>query len=73
MVRTPDKTDWRLITRAERDGDLVRPLFSVQDPQGKEEGSAEGEAVPLQAWANADPPLLDTRSPPRPRHGSVRS
>jgi hypothetical protein len=58
MVRAPQDTDWRLITRAERNGDVVRPLFSVQDPQGKEAGSAEGEPVPLQAWANADPALM---------------
>src|ERR1700710_1281515 len=32
MVRTPEKTDWRLITTAERNGDYVVPLFSVQDP-----------------------------------------
>jgi hypothetical protein len=59
MVRPPEKTDWRLITRAQRDGDFVTPTFSVQDPQGKEEGTAEGEKVPLQAWANADKALLD--------------
>jgi hypothetical protein len=58
MVRTPDRNDWRLITRAEHDGDLVRPLFSIQNPQGKEEGTAEGEAVPLHAWAEPDRPLL---------------
>ena len=39
MVRAPEKTDWRLITRATRDGDFVTPLFSVQDPQGKEQGT----------------------------------
>jgi hypothetical protein len=59
MVRPPEKTDWRLITHAQRDGDFVTPTFSVQDPQGKEEGTAEGEKVPLQAWANADKALLD--------------
>jgi hypothetical protein len=58
IVRTPDKTDWRLITRAEREGNFVTPLFSVQDPQGKEEGSAQGEKVPLRAWADASAPLL---------------
>jgi hypothetical protein len=72
MVRAPTKTDWRLITRAERNGDSVRPLFSVQDPQGKEEGSAEGEAVPLQAWANADPTLLhQIAAEAAPRIGAV--
>ena len=58
LVRTPARTDWRLITRAERDGDFVTPMFSVQDPQGKEEGSTQGEKVPLNAWADAQPALL---------------
>jgi hypothetical protein len=72
MVRTPEKTDWRVITKAVRDGDAVRPSFSVQDPQGKERGSAEGEKVPLQAWANADPALLkQIAAEAGPRIGAV--
>ena len=71
-VRAPEKTDWRLVTRAERDGNAVRPLFSVQNPQGKEEGSAEGELVPLQAWANADPALMQqVAAEAAPRIGAV--
>lgn len=72
LVRVPEKTDWRLITRAEHDADGVKPLFSVQDPQGKEEGSAEGERVPLEAWANADPALLhQVAAEAAPRIGAV--
>lgn len=72
MVRAPEKTDWRLITRAERDGDTVTPLFSVRDPQGKEQGVAEGEKVPLQNWANADPALLgQIAAEAAPRIGAV--
>jgi hypothetical protein len=72
IVRTPTKYEWRLITRAEHSGDTVRPLFSVQDPQGKEEGSAEGEPVPLQVWANADPNLLhQIAAEAAPRIGAV--
>ena len=72
LVRAPEKTDWRLVTRAERDGNAVRPLFSVQNPQGKEEGSAEGELVPLQAWANADPALMQqVAAEAAPRIGAV--
>lgn len=72
MVRTPEKTDWRLITRAERDGNFVTPRFSVQDPQGKEEGSAEGEKVPLRAWADATTPLLtQVAAEAAPRIGAV--
>jgi hypothetical protein len=72
MVRAPESTDWRLITRAERSGDGVRPLFSVQNPQGKEEGTAEGEVVPLQAWANADQTLLQqVAAEAGPRIGAI--
>ena len=72
LVRTPEKTDWRLITTAQRDGDFVTPMFSVQDPQGKEQGVAEGEKVPLQAWANADHALLSqVAAEAGPRIGAV--
>ena len=72
MVRTPEKTDWRLITRAERDGDFVTPQFSVLDPQGKEEGSAEGEKVPVRAWADADQALMSRiAAEAAPRIGAV--
>ena len=72
MVRAPERTDWRLITRAQRDGDYVTPLFSVQDPQGKEQGSAEGEKVSLQSWADAEPALLSQiAAEAAPRIGAV--
>jgi hypothetical protein len=72
LVRTPERTDWRLITRAEHSGDNVRPLFSVQDPQGKEQGVAEGEMVPIETWANADPALLrQIAAEAAPRIGAV--
>ncbi len=72
MVRAPQKTDWRLITRAQRDGDVVKPLFSVQDPAGKEEGRAEGEPVPLAVWAKASPAMLtEVANEAAPRIGAV--
>jgi hypothetical protein len=72
MVRTPERTDWRLITRVSHDGDYVAPQFSVQDPQGKEEGSAEGEKVPLNVWADAGPALLtQVAAEAAPRIGAV--
>ncbi|HEX2941197.1 MAG TPA: hypothetical protein VHO91_09125 [Rhodopila sp.] len=74
MVHTPDKHVWRVITRAERDGDFVRPLFSIRDPQGKEQGSAEGEKVPLQTWAAATPGMLhQVAAEAAPRIGAVLS
>jgi len=72
MVRKPQTNEWRVITRAERHGDSVTPMFSVQDPEGKERGSAEGEKVPLQAWTDADPALLrQIAGEAAPRIGAV--
>lgn len=72
MVRVPDKNDWSLITRAQRDGDYVRPVFSVEDPQGKQEGTAEGEKVPLKTWADADPAMIrQVAAEAAPRIGAV--
>ena len=72
LVRTPDKNDWRLITRAEHKGDVVTPMFSIQNPQGKEEGVAQGEQVPFDAWAHADPALLtQVAEEAGPRIGAV--
>jgi hypothetical protein len=72
LVRAPEKTDWRLITRAEHSGDDVRPLFSVQDPQGKEQGVAEGERVPLEVWAEGGPALMkQIADEAAPRIGAV--
>jgi len=72
MVRAPQSTDWRLITRAERDGNVVKPYFSVQDPQGKEQGGAEGEPIPLATWSTASPALLQRiAAEAAPRIGAV--
>jgi hypothetical protein len=72
LVRAPEKTDWRVITTAQRDGDFVTPMFSVQDPQGKEQGTAQGEKIPVAAWANADSALLDqVAAEAGPRIGAV--
>jgi hypothetical protein len=72
LVRAPEKTDWRLITKAERDGSSIRPLFSVVDPQGKEQGVAEGELVPLDVWASADSALMkQLAAEAAPRIGAV--
>lgn len=72
IVQTPGKNDWRLITRAEQNGDFITPMFSIQNPQGKEEGVAEGERIPLSNWANADPALLSqVAAEAGPRIGAV--
>ncbi len=72
LVRKPLNTDWRLVTRAARDGAGVRPSFSVQDPQGKEQGHADGEPIALADWAAASPALLHRiAAEAAPRIGAV--
>ncbi len=73
MVRgTPEKTDWRLITRATQSSNMVSPEFSVVDPDGKEEGKAVGEPVPVAEWAIASPELLNRiAAEAAPRVGAV--
>ncbi len=72
LVRQPARTDWRVLTTAQRDGDVIKPMFSVQDPQGKEEGSAQGEPVPLPAWSAASPAMLQQiAAEAAPRIGAV--
>jgi hypothetical protein len=72
MVQAPKKGEWQLVTRAVRDGNVVRPTFSVRDPAGKEEGNAEGEPVPLAQWAEASPALLhQVANEAAPRIGAV--
>src|SRR3954463_3035282 len=39
-VRQPQKTDWRVVTSVQHKGDQVTPVFTVQDPNGAEQGSA---------------------------------
>jgi hypothetical protein len=70
MVRTPEKTDWRLITRAERTGDFVTPLFRTR--------KARRRAVPKANRCRCKPGAMpmrrcSTRLLPRPRRESVRS
>jgi hypothetical protein len=72
LVREPRPTDWRVITRVTRDGNTVTPVFSVQDPAGKEEGSAQGEPVSLRDWSDASPDTLQkVAAEAAPRIGAV--
>jgi hypothetical protein len=72
LEREPQKTDWRVVTTAQRDGKFVKPIFTVKDPQGKEQGSAEGEPVPLRTWSAATPDLLQqVAAEAAPRIGAV--
>ena len=51
-------TDWRLTATATQRGGMVVPVFTVRDPKDKDQGTAEGTAVPAAAWAAADPATL---------------
>ena len=72
LARQPEKGDWRILIRAQASGATVTPTFSVVDPQGKEQGSAVGEPVPLRDWSRADLPLLQqVAGEAGPRIGAV--
>ncbi len=72
LERQPQKTDWRVVTTAQRDGKVVKPIFTVKDPEGKEQGTAEGEPVPLRTWSAATPDLLQQiAAEAAPRIGAV--
>jgi hypothetical protein len=72
LVRTPRKTDWRIVISAQIDGKMVKPTFTVKDPQGKEQGSAEGEPVALRSWSAATPDTLQKiAAEAGPRIGAV--
>ena len=70
LEREPQKTDWRVVTTAQRDGKFVKPIFTVKDPQGKERRRArrgnrchcEPGPRPRRTCCN--------RSRPRRRHAS---
>ncbi|HVY13869.1 MAG TPA: hypothetical protein VHB27_01480 [Rhodopila sp.] len=72
MVRTPKKSDWKLITKATETGNTVQPEFSVISPEGKEEGKAVGEPIPTAEWAKAPPALMQqVAAEAAPRIGAV--
>jgi len=58
-VRQPQSSDWRIITSVKQTGGQVTPVFSVQDPTGKELGNAEGQPIPLDVWAKPNQALLE--------------
>jgi len=58
LARTAQSTDWRLETRAEVKGGRVVPTFTVVDPEGSVQGTAEGRDIPASAWASADAAML---------------
>ena len=58
QAKRPAAADWKLISKLEaREGTLV-PVFTVKDPAGADQGSAEGLPASPDAWAIASPDLL---------------
>jgi hypothetical protein len=55
----PRKGDWRLTVTAETRGNMVVPMFTVEDPAGVPKGTAEGAPVDAAQWANGARPALE--------------
>ncbi len=58
VAEPPHRGDWRLMTSAELRGAEVVPVFTVQNPAGKDQGAAQGAAVPTAAWAEGAPQTM---------------
>ena len=58
QAKRPTAAEWRLVSRLEARGATMVPLFSIEDPAGKSQGSAEGAPVSADAWAVGSPDLL---------------
>ena len=54
----PRRGDWVLLLSAEMRGNTVVPTYTVQNPLGKPQGTAQGAPVPVRAWASGDPAVL---------------
>jgi hypothetical protein len=58
VAQASQRSDWTLIAHTDTRGDSVIPIFTVRDPQGKEQGNAEGAPIPMAEWAQAAPATL---------------
>ena len=54
----PEKGDWRLVVKADRRGSTIVPVYTIDDPSGEQQGTAEGLPVSTSDWANAKPATL---------------
>ncbi len=50
--------DWRLVVVAQPRGNTVVPLYSIDDPAGAQQGTAEGLPIDGTAWRQAAPATL---------------
>lgn len=55
---TPLPLDWLLAVEAGLDRGAVTPRFRLTDPDGRDQGMAEGAPVPARDWSEARPELL---------------
>jgi hypothetical protein len=58
VADAPQKGDWRLVVTAERRGETVVPIYTIDDPAGVAQGTAEGVPIATAAWADAKPSTL---------------
>lgn len=54
----PLPLDWRLTVEASLERDAVTPRYSLTDPDGRPQGSAEGRRIPAREWSAANPETL---------------
>lgn len=55
---TPLPLDWLLTVDAVLEGGTVTPRYQLTDPDGRDQGTAEGARVPAREWSEARPDLL---------------
>lgn len=58
QAKRPAPADWKLLSRLEPRGGTMVPVFTVKDPAGADQGSAEGIPASADAWAVGSPDLL---------------
>lgn len=57
-TEAPLPLDWRLVVRAQSNGQTVQPRLLITDADGREQGAVPTTAVPARDWANGDPAIL---------------
>lgn len=58
QAKPPTRAEWRLVSRLDARGGTMVPVFTIEDPSGKSQGSAEGAPESADAWAVGSPALL---------------
>ena len=58
QAKRPATADWKLLLKLEARGATLVPVFTVTDPTGADQGSAEGLPASADAWAIGSPDML---------------